>query len=163
MANEIMLNATSQDAIITYKNPLISAFTISGAGITQRMTLNDVEDVVTEIGADGTMIAYYKAALLTGTITLQGTSNSLISIRKVLTAQSSLKSAIPGTLLVVSPSGIWSETYNNFVFTTKFKGFDLGEKIAEVSIKFSALNCEQTNLGGILSTGLALGGLGGLI
>ncbi len=164
MANEIILNATAQDAIITYSNPLLTApFIISGSGITERMTLNDVEDVVTEVGADGTMIVYYKAVLLTGKLTLQGTSNALTSIRQVLNKQGILKSAIPGNLTITSPSGLWNLTYTNFMFKTKFKGFDLTDKMGEVSIAFSAKECEATVLGGILSTGLALGGLGGLI
>ena len=164
MSNEIILNATSQDAIITYSNPLLTTpFTISGSGITERITLNDVEDVVTEIGADGTMIVYYKAILLTGKLTLQGTSNALTSIRQVLSKQGVLKSAIPGNLTITSPSGFWTLTYTNFIFKSKFKGFDLTDKMGEVSIAFSAKECEATVLGGILSTGLALGGLGGLI
>lgn len=164
MSNEIILNATSQDAIITYTNPLLTVpFIISGAGITERLTLNDVEDVVTDMGADGTMIVYYKAVLLTGKLTLQGTSNALTSIRQVLNKQGILKSAIPGNLTITSPSGFWNITYTNFMFKTKFKGFDLTDKMGEVSIAFSAKECEATVLGGILSTGLALGGLGGLI
>lgn len=164
MSNEIILNATSQDAIITYTNPLLTVpFIISGAGITERLTLNDVEDVVTDIGADGTMVVYYKAVLLTGKLTLQGTSNALTSIRQVLSKQGILKSAIPGNLTITSPSGFWNITYTNFMFKTKFKGFDLTDKMGEVSIAFSAKECEATVLGGILSTGLALGGLGGLV
>lgn len=164
MASEIILNATAQDAIITYTNPLLTVpFVISGAGITERISLNDVEDVVTEMGADGTMIVYYKAVLLTGKLTMQGTSNALTSIRQVLSKQGLLKSAIPGTLMITSPSGLWNLTYTNFMFKTKFKGFDLTDKMGEVSIAFSAKECEATVLGGLLSTGLALGGIAGLI
>lgn len=164
MSAEIILNATAQDAIITYTNPLLTVpFIISGAGITERISLNDVEDVITEVGADGTMIVYYKAVLLTGKLTLQGTSNALTSIRQILSKQGVLKSAIPGNLTITSLSGFWNLTYTNFVFKTKFKGFDLTDKMGEVTIAFSAKECEATVLGGILSTGLALGGLGGLV
>ena len=70
---------------------------------------------------------------------------------------------IPGTLTVESPSGMWTITYNNVIFTSKFKGFELGEKIKDVVIAFNAKSVNATVLGGSLSSAMAMGGLGNMI
>ena len=164
MANDIILNATAQDAIITYTNPLLTLpVIISGSGIEDRINIDDIEDIVTEIGTDNTMSAHYKAVLIKGKLTLQPLSLALLSIRKVLEKQGILKVVIPGTLTVASPSGLWQYTLNNVVFTTKFKGFELGDKVKDVVIAFNAKAVDATVLGGILSSALNLGGVGGLV
>ena len=163
--SDIILNATSQDAILTYTCPLLSTpiLIASGAGIEDRLSVEDAENVITEIGTDGTMSAHFKAVLLKGKLTLQPLAPALSSIRGVLNKQEQLKAMIPGTLTVESPSGMWTITYNNVIFTSKFKGFELGEKIKDVVIAFNAKSVNATVLGGSLSSAMAMGGLGNMI
>lgn len=156
----IVLDNTSKNVIMTYKASIFSLpVIVSGAGIEDWFAVDDAEGAVMEVGCDNTLAAHLKPAFVKGKITLQPLAASLVNaFVKVQQTQTEI-APILGTLTLTSATGLWITTYQNFIITSVFKGYELGEKVKDVVVSFSSQVPNTSILGDVLDLGIAGAGL----
>lgn len=157
----LLLNATASDVIITVKTVLNLVPTIlsQGFGVNEVIQIDDVEDMDTDMTTDGTMIAWKRPRKIIGKITLQGNATGTKSLIDLIKVQKVVGAANPATLTVSSPSNLYTGTFSNVIFTTKFKGFEFGEYLQPVVFTFHASEVNETILGSVLGLASGVAGL----
>lgn len=157
----LLYDATSKNVVMTYKNiTMTTPIIITGTGIDDMLSIDDVEIAGTAVTSDGAMVAYSKPAIIqNATIMLQPASTAMNTF--INTANASYNTApIPGVLAISSPTGLWNVTFNNVVIKSGFKGFELGqEKIKDVPWKFSCELPDSTLLNDLVALGVNIANL----
>jgi hypothetical protein len=161
----ILYDASAKGIIMTYVNlvNVRSPVIVTAAGVDEWMSIDNAEEADLEAGCDGSEQAHVKATVIKGKITLLPLSPALVNAF-IATQQEQylLGVPIPGTLTTISPSGQWSNTYQNFIITSVYKGYEFGHKVKDVSVDFKSSMPQSTILGDLLSLGLAATGIAGL-
>jgi len=157
----LALNASASDVVMFITTPL-SPFptSLTGAfGVDEVIELDDVEDRETDMTIDGTMINWKRPRKIIGRITLQGNASSTLSLINFIDEQN--KKIVPeyATLIVVSPSNIYTGTYNDVIFTTKFKGFEYVGQLKPIVFTFHASSINKTALASVVSIASGVAGL----
>lgn len=157
----LLLNATASDVVITVTTALNSIPTLlsQGFGINEVIQMDDVEDMDTDMTIDGTMIVWRRPRKIIGKITLQAKTPGTDSLIELLQVQKDLNAPNPATLTVFSKSNFYTATFNNVIFTTKFKGYDYGEYLQPVVFTFHAAELNQKILSSALSLASGVAGL----
>jgi hypothetical protein len=153
------LQATSKNIIMTFScTPIIpTPEPIKGFSVENILELDDVESVGYEVGLDGISNVYVKPVIVKGKITLLPGSTGVAVFRKVQEYQVNTGLVIAGSLFVGLPSMLTGQTFNEFVITSAFKGFEAGDKVKDVVFSFTAQVPEAISVGNIAN--LALSGL----
>lgn len=153
---------SAKGVIMTYVN-LVNVTTpviVTAAGIEDWLALDEIEEAIMEVGCDGSLISHIVPAMAKGKITLLPLSPALINaFISTQQTQYTLGAPIPGTLTVASATGLWTISFQNFIITSAFKGYEFGQKVKDVPISFSAQIPNTTILGDLLSIGEAIAGL----
>lgn len=163
---QYIAQTTAKNAILTLSSAVPGVFQVPvplvGAGVEDWLSFDDIENAVVEAGLDGTKTVYIKNVINKGKLVFLPTSPSLSIIRKIQGVQKN-GLAVPCILNINSPTGLWSIKLSNFIITSAFKGFELGDKVKDVSVSFASDLPELTILGDISNVGLniaaALGSL----
>lgn len=157
----LFLQKSAKDAILTYNDiTLAKPIIIQASGITDilRLTGNGTSKCVKyDVTADGATVVSILPAKVEGELVLQATSPAYAALAKRMTAQYMASLAVPATLTVYSPSGLWTINYTNLILMGAPAGFELADEVKEVVIPFSAAIPSSINLGALASavTGLA--------
>lgn len=157
----LLYDATSKNVIATYKNvTMTTPIVISGTGIDDMFSIDDVEIAGTAVASDGSMVAWIKPAIIeNATLMLQPASTAMNVFLDTANAQY-LTAPIPGTIVFSSPTGLWNITFNNVVIKSGFKGYELGqEKVKDVPWKFSCELPDATLLNDLVALGVNVANL----
>src|SRR5690242_10824756 len=112
----MLFNATSKDLIITLSFPLIFdvPIPITGFGPAVTVEIDDFSDVTTNVGADGNTSYSLIPQRVRGRFRLQYLSEGAAAIRQVQ-AKKQLGILIPGKMIITSPSGQHTTSYQEFI------------------------------------------------
>lgn len=149
------LNATSQNLVYTLIMPTsvlsLGSVELDGAGIDERLTVDTPEQIITEVGADGTAQIYYKRELITGTMKFLPNSPAVGYIETIQQYVNTFRTPIAGILVISDRNNNFKLTYNGFVITTKFTGFGMTNKLEDFTVNWTAQDCIRLGVGGIIS------------
>lgn len=159
-ATGLLLQRSTKDAIITYSNSFIKAPIILQAfGENDILQIdNDGEVEVADVRktADDAMIVTIKPALITGKITQQWNSPSRLALASIQNTQYAASVGIPGTLNILSPSGMWNILLPMCILKGVPSAPTLNnDGVQQVNISFSCDLPTSTNIGAIASTAMA--------
>lgn len=147
---------TAKNSIITFSSLLIATPKLfSGFSSENIMVIEDTDIVKSMIGLDGTVARSVMAKMMRGSFSFYAGSPTLSFIYE--TQQASYISGIPltGTLNVVIPGLATVFTYPDFCFESAPKGFELGEEVKPVSIKWSSAMPNYASLGTIATAAIS--------
>lgn len=157
----ILLQASAKNSVISYYCPLLMAVPviITGTGIEDMVSIDDVESAVMEVGTDGTLSAHVKPAMVKFKLMLQPLSSALNAMIAVQQTQYQSGVIFPGAFITSNPSGLWEVSYQNVIITSYFKGFELAEKVKDVPVSFAAQIPTTTIIGDLVSIAAAITGV----
>jgi hypothetical protein len=147
---DLLIDATAKGTIVTYNCPVLNITTVfSGTGMSDWQAVDDVEAAQIEVSTDGTLVSSVKPAFVKGTLTLLHNSPSLSVIQGIMARQYSTNLIFKGTLTLTSYSGLWTVKYDNFIWTSAYKGPELADKVKDVPLKWSAAVPTTINLSNV--------------
>lgn len=161
MALSVMLDATAKDTIVTYKSNIAGSLpiVISATGVEDWVALDDATGADLEVGTDGTYVGSVTPVVISGRMTLLPTAPALSQLIQLTDQQYNTGIIINGTLNLTNPAGLWTVVYTNFLWTFKFKGYELSKKVKDVSLSFKCAPPNSVNLADIATAGGAIAGL----
>ena len=159
-ATGLLLQRSTKDVIITYKNKYIKAPIVLQAfgetNIIQFDNNGEVKVANVKKTADNAMIVTIEPALITGKITQQWNSPSRLALASIQNSQYAFASGIEGELNIFSPSGMWNILLPRFILDGVPSAPTLDKDgVQPVEISFSCDLPTSTNIGAIASTAMA--------
>lgn len=155
----LVMDLSTQNTKITYVN-LVNQTTpiiLDAPGKDDWLSVDDAEGGEMVVGCDGTLAVWMKPTKATGKLTFLALSPALQNcFVKVMQAQQQLGFSILGTLTVASATGLWSETYNNFMITSAYPGLGFGVNLKDVVVNWSSGLPNTSNASTYIAVGEAI-------
>lgn len=156
----VIYDTSSKNAVITYTQLGGAPVVISAAAEGKWINIDDAEGLEMRVGADGTYFVFTKPVVITGSLFFQPYSPALVNVFfDIMKTQQQTGIPIQGLLSVASANGLSIVTFNEFYIKSVFKGYELNEKVEDVTLKFTSTIPDSTVLGDLLSIGVATLGL----
>jgi len=155
----LVMDLSTAGTVVTYVN-LVNQTTpiiINAPGKDEWLQLDQQDGGDMRLSCDGSLGPYVKPALASGTLTFLALSPALTNaFINTMQQQQELKIAILGTLTVASANGLWVNTYNNFQLTSAFVGYEIGEYLKDVPVKFKCALPNTSNASTLIAVGEAV-------
>ena len=152
------LSSSSARLIYTCAPLIPSPVIITGLGIEDMISIDDVENGVMKKTLDGQTVGWTVPVLITGTITLTAGSPMLASFLTVMQSDALLGTRSVGTLKVSNLVAGFSDTFNNFSITSAWKGHAMTDHVEDIAFKWSA-EIPSSLLSQLVNVGMSIAGL----
>ena len=153
MANYI--EASSKSTLVAYQpfgydEPVV----VTASAIDEWIMVDEVPTAAMESTIDGFNVGHVKANHVTGKLKLNPFSPAFVEwFIKVSQENYDAGFAAPGKLTVATLNGALS-VYTNFIITTRFGGYNIGERLKDVEVGFASDIPNSSIVGDLLQAGL---------